>query len=251
MTAQAYLSVLMLGGSAAMIAATLFGLNRSLVRAGWTDGERASVMRASAIILVGWFAAAAGLAWIGAFEGAPDSLPTIQFGILIPIVLGALLFWRSETASRIIDAVPQQWLIGLHVLRVLGATFLVLYAAGRMPVLFALPAGLGDLLVTGLAPFVAWLHARDPRSSAGLIATWNILGITDFVVAAAAGFATGPSPLQLTAFDNPNVLMAQFPLVVIPTFLVPLWTLLHIASLMKLRREASRASRGNAAARSA
>ena len=99
-----------------------------------------------------------------------------------------------------------------------------------MPGLFALPAGLGDVLVTGLAPVVAWAHARNPRSSTGLVAAWNILGITDFVVAIITGFATGPSPLQLAAFDNPNVLIAQFPLVLIPTFLVPLWTVLHIAS---------------------
>ncbi len=165
MTAQAYLSALVLGGSVAMIAATLFGLSRALVRAAWPAGQRARVMQAASVVLVGWFAVAAGLAWTGAYEGAPDSLPIIQFGILIPIAVGALLIWRSATASRIIDAVSQQWLIGVHVFRALGAIFLVLYAEGRMPGLFALPAGLGDVLVTGLAPVVAWAHARNPRSS--------------------------------------------------------------------------------------
>ena len=167
MTAQVYLSVLVLGGSVAMIAATLFGLNRALASAAWPAGERVRVIRAVAVVLTGWFAVAAGLAWIGAFEGAPDRLPTIQFGILIPIAVGALLIWRSPTATRIIDAVSQQWLIGVHVFRALGAIFLVLYLGGRMPGLFALPAGVGDLLVTGLAPFVAWAHARNPRSSTG------------------------------------------------------------------------------------
>lgn len=236
MTAQAYLSVLVLGASVAMIAATLFGLNRALVRADWPARERVRVMQATAVVVIAWFAVAAGLAWIGAFEGAADRPPTIQFGILIPIAVGALLIWRSPTASRIIDAVSQQWLIGVHAFRALGAIFLVLYVGGMMPGLFALPAGLGDVLVTGLAPVVAWAHARNPRSSTGLVAVWNILGITDFVVATVMGFATGPSPLQLAAFDNPNILIAQFPLVLIPTFLVPLWTVLHIASLTKLRR---------------
>jgi hypothetical protein len=60
-----------------------------------------------------------------------------------------------------------------------------------------------------------------------LVAAWNILGITDFVVAIIAGFATGPSPLQLAAFDNqPLIASSRW---CDPTFLVPLWTVLHIA----------------------
>jgi hypothetical protein len=229
-----------LGVSLALVAATLFGLSRALIRADWPAGERWRALRGAGIVLIGWFVVAMSLAWTGIYEGASHRLPTIPFGILVPIVVGAFLIWRSETVSRIVDAVPQQWLIGLHLFRALGGIFLVLYAAGRMPGLFALPAGVGDLLVVGLAPFVAWAYTRNPRASAGLVAAWNILGIADFVAAIATGFATGPSPVQLAAFDNPNVLIAQFPLVLIPTYLVPLWTVLHIASLTKLLRAISR-----------
>jgi hypothetical protein len=45
-----------------------------------------------------------------------------------------------------------------------------------------------------------------------------------------------PSPLQLAAFDNANTLIAAFPLALIPVYLVPLWSPLHITSLAKLRR---------------
>jgi len=242
MTASTSLSVLVLGTSIAMIGVTLFGLNRALVRAAWPAGERAAVLRTTAVLLIGWFAASLALAWLGAYEGAPDRLPTIPFGIFVPIAIGALLIWRSRAVARIIDAVPQHWLIGLHVTRALGAIFLVLYAAGLMPGLFAVPAGLGDLAVVALAPAVAFASARDPQGSAGAVAAWNVLGLGDFLVATATGFATGPSPLQLAAFDNPNTLIAAYPLALIPVFLVPLWSLLHIASLAKLRRAAVQAA---------
>ena len=45
------------------------------------------------------------------------------------------------------------------------------------------------------------------------------------------GFLTSPSAFQLFAFDLPNELISQFPLVLIPVFLVPLSVLLHLASL--------------------
>jgi hypothetical protein len=44
----------------------------------------------------------------------------------------------------------------------------------------------------------------------------------------------------LFAFDLPNELASQFPLVLIPVFLVPVSILLHLASLTKLRRGALR-----------
>jgi hypothetical protein len=247
MTDPTLLAVYVLGGSIAMIAASLFSLNRALLLAEWPRDERVPVTQATAFILIGWFAAAIALAWVGVYEGASDRLPTIQFGILIPIAIGAVLIWRSETVSRIMDAIPQHWLVGVQVLRGLGAVFLVLYAAGRMPALFALPAGLGDVLVAALALIVAWAYAHRPRLSAVSVAAWNVLGITDLVVAVGTGFATGLSPFQIAAFDNPNTLITAFPLVLIPTYLVPLWIVLHIVSLTKLRRASSRSSPRDAA----
>jgi hypothetical protein len=251
MTTPASIAVFVLGGSVVIIAAVLFGLNQALIRAAWPPAERVPALRAAAIILIGWFAAAVALAWFGVYEGGPGRLPTIQFGILIPIAVGAYLIWRSPMVSRIIDAVPQQWLVGVQIFRAGGAIFLVLYAAGRMPGLFALPAGVGDILVGTLAPIVAWAYARNPRGGAGLITGWNVFGIADLVVAVGTGLATAPSPLQVAAFEAPNTLIADFPLVLIPAYLVPFWTVLHIASLTKLRRTSSRPSPRHAAAASA
>jgi hypothetical protein len=53
---------------------------------------------------------------------------------------------------QLIDAVPQSWLVGLQFYRVLGAIFLVMYAQGRMPAAFALPAGAGDVAIGLLSP---------------------------------------------------------------------------------------------------
>ncbi|MBS0151374.1 MAG: hypothetical protein JSR31_10570 [Nitrospira sp.] len=52
----------------------------------------------------------------------------------------------------------------------------------------------------------------------------------------ACGFATSPSPVQLAALDHPNELITAFPLVLIPTYLVPISVLLHLVSMAKLRR---------------
>ena len=43
-----------------------------------------------------------------------------------------------------------------------------------------------------------------------------------------------PGPLQRLAFDSPNTAISAFPLVLIPTVLVPLSVLLHVFSLRSL-----------------
>jgi hypothetical protein len=123
----------------------------------------------------------------------------------------------------------RSWLVGVQVYRVLGVIFLVLYAGGHLPGVFALPAGVGDTLVGILAPFVAASFARSAEGSERRVRIWNLLGIADLVIAVTLGFLTSPSPFQVAAFDRPSALIAMFPLSLIPVFAVPLSILLHIA----------------------
>ena len=241
MIVASLLSYYVVLGSVALIAAVVVGLRNALACAGWSASERNRAAATTGIVLVGWLGVTGGLAWLGAYHGAGNRIPTIQLGIFVPLLVGLLLYWRSPSLARLLEAVPQQWLVGIQLYRVLGGVFVVLFAAGRLPGLFALPAGLGDLAVGLLAPLIArsWVH--HPRESASVVRSWNILGLADLAVALATGFATSPSPFQIAAFANPNDLITAFPLVLIPVFLVPLSILLHLASLAKLRRSAAEA----------
>ena len=235
MTIPIYLPYYVLIGSVAIIAAILFGLRNALANSGWSEQDRALAFRWSAVVLIGWFLLAIALGLAGAYQAGPERIPTIQYGIAIPILIGSWLLWRSSAVSRIIDVVPQPWIVAVQLYRALGVIFLILYANGRMPGLFAWPAGVGDIIVGLAAPIVALAYARDPLRNAGLVRAWNAFGILDLVVAVTTGFITSPS--VLFAYDPPNELISVFPLVLIPVFLVPLSILLHLASLVKLHRE--------------
>jgi hypothetical protein len=136
--------------------------------------------------------------------------------------------------------VPQSWIVSVQVYRALGVVFLILYATGKLPGLFARPAGVGDILVGVLAPVVGLSYARHPHQNGDLVSAWNLFGIGDLAVAVGTGFLSAPSLLQPFLVEPPNELITQFPLVLIPVFLVPLSILLHVASLAKLRRSVTR-----------
>ena len=229
-----YLPPYVLIGSVAVIAAVIFGLHRSLRLAGWPAGERRRAVWGASALLVAWFFVALLLSSLGFYRGASLRTPTIQYGLFIPIVAGIALFRWWPSLRRIVESVPQRWIVSIQIYRVLGLIFLVLYAGGRLPGAFALPAGIGDAITGLLAPVIGTAYALRPRESAGRLRAWNLFGISDLIVAVTTAFLTSPSPLQMLAFDRPNDLISAFPLAMIPVFLVPLAVLLHLASLAKL-----------------
>ena len=141
MTIPTYLPYFVSAGTAATLMAILYGLNRALADAAWSATERTQAFRVSAFILLGWLVLSIVLAAIGFYHVDSTAIPTIQYGIALPILIGVLLIWRSETARRVLDAMPQPWLVRVQLYRALGVIFLILYASNKLPAFFAWPAG--------------------------------------------------------------------------------------------------------------
>lgn len=232
----AYLTPFILTGMTLVIATLLLVLRRALRRFAWPEADRAKALWSVSTLLAVWFVVAAATS-IAGFYRPSSGPPTIQYGLLTPILLGIVLFLSWPLLRRMVASVPNTWLVGVQFYRVLGVIFVVLYAGRHLPGIFALPAGVGDTLVGILAPFAAVSFARAPKESAWRVRLWNLLGIADLVIAVTLGFLTWPSPLQMFAFDRPSGLIAMFPLSLIPVFAVPLSILLHLASLQKLRQQ--------------
>src|SRR5512147_3089658 len=104
------LPYVVLTGNALSLLAILSGLNRALAEAAWRAAERRRAFALTAAILLGWLAIAYGLAASGFYHVTADGIPTIQYGVLLPIIIGVILIWRSDLAHRIIDALPQAWI---------------------------------------------------------------------------------------------------------------------------------------------
>lgn len=189
--------------------------------------------------VLGWFAVAWTLGSADVFVITADEFPRIQFAIVTPIVLSLILMLASARGRAVTAATPQTWLVAMQTYRLLGGMFLILWAQGKMPGEFAIPAGTGDVIIGLTAPFVAWLNYKGSPRAEAVTRAWNVLGIMDLVVALTTGFLTSPSPIQLLAFDRPNLLITTYPIVMVPIFLVPLSIILHGLSLWKIRRAAA------------
>lgn len=131
--------------------------------------------------------------------------------------------------------VSQHLLIGLQLIRPIGMVFVFEHTQGNLPGIFAYPAGLGDLLTGLLAAFVLY-RFRDTKIPPFWIVLVAVVGLLDFVSAFFFGFTSSETPVQLFSFENPNQ-VTEYPLGLIPLFLVPYAVIAHILSLTQLSRD--------------
>ena len=185
-------------------------------------------------VLIGWLAVAQ---YLGEAATTGTTLPIVLSGLLIPPTVAAIGLWQSESITRLVAAIPLHWLVAAQVYRVAGGIVLVLWADGRMPWQFALPAGIGDVATASVAVVVAALLARNAIGAHRATYAWCLFGIADIVVATVMGAMTSPAAAHLLALEAPNVLIASYPLVMHPFYGVPLALMLHGLVLWRLRRE--------------
>ncbi len=130
--------------------------------------------RTVVLIGLGWLLIAAAVGAGGIVSTLrPPAPPLILFG-LTAVVLSAGWFLAGFRAW--LAAIDEQWLVGPHLTRFVGAYFLYLYGRGQLPYAFAVPGGWGDIAVASLAAgLLVWGSPRDARRRPAYIA-WNVLG---------------------------------------------------------------------------
>jgi hypothetical protein len=212
------------------------GLWLGLEQADLTPTQRRNVWLAVLIPYTLWLAVVWSAAISGMFRLGAIPVPLLPIAIFLPVILGTPILLRSKRMGQVLDAMPPTWLIALQLYRVFGSVFLVGWAHGVIPGIFALPAGIGDVTTGLLAVPVAIALASGTLEGRKAAILWNVFGLLDFAVAVGIGLAITPGPLQLIVPSIPNATGGLYPNVMIPAFAVPSSILLHALSLRQLRR---------------
>src|SRR5712691_12785567 len=147
-----------------------------------TSRRDARIAIATGIVLAVWAIVTTALAWRGFFRppaGAP--MPPVGANLILVLLALALCLSASVSLRRLLR--NQANLIRLHLWRLEGLVFLILMAQGRVPALWALPAGIGDVLVGATAFWVA--SGLDRSGGRRRAIAWTLFGMADLVVAIA------------------------------------------------------------------
>lgn len=195
-----------------------------------------------AFLLFGvWFSLVLAGSLTGFFETPFTTVAGIPFThvnylVLVPVFLGCVLIAFSPTTRALIDTFAPHRVMLIETARSIGGVFLVRYAQGALPGIFALPAGIGDVFIGVTAPLISHMYLKTSFKARPLAIVWNILGILELMISLTIGYLV--SGLKLFSVSIPAT--TTFPLVLIPGFGVPLMILFHIIGLRLLLRQGVR-----------
>jgi hypothetical protein len=212
------------------------------------NNRRRSVRSVVIAALALWFALVFFLGAQGAFVGNAGSPPLpIFFGVAIPLALFLAAYFGWSPFRDFILGADLRFVAAMQAWRWAGGQFFWLYAWSVLPGLFAFPAGFGDMAIGFSAPWIVLGLVRNPLFAASRrFVIWNILGIVDFVVAVSMGVLSSGLFHGINAL-NENVTTSalnRLPLVIIPAFAVPLFTMFHLTALFQARQLARGRERG-------
>lgn len=186
------------------------------------------------LILGAWFCIASAVGVAGWLEGA--NAPLIAVTVWTLTLLTLVACWKVPLLQTWVMSVDLRWLVMLHLTRFVGLYFFFLSSRGELPFAFAAPAGAGDVVVAILAALLLLLpEARNWT----ILIIWNTIGLTDilFVVLLA---------LRLGLQDRQSMhALREFPLSLLPTFIVPLIIVSHILIYIRAIRMKSATSVGS------
>jgi hypothetical protein len=186
--------------------------------------------RTLAATVVVWFAFALTAGALNVFRNGSQRLGVaVAIAASTPILLFAIWFAASKRFREATTSFSPQTLTIAETLRIGGLTFVLLYLAGRLPGIFALPAGLGDMAIGVTAPLIAARFA-NPEHRTGFI-VWQLLGMLDLVTAVALG-----TTAAIIRPGSDMTLMTVLPLSLIPTFFVPLYLMFHVVNIAQAKR---------------
>ncbi len=207
----------------------------------WPRWRTASVFT---IGLAVWFGLSAYAGLNGVFAAGPDSVfRPVLLSMAGPVAIFLAAYAVSSRFRATVLAHDMRLLTSLQHWRVVGFAFILLYAGGVLPGVFAWPAGIGDVLIGLTTPLVLLALDRRPGFARGpAFIIWNVLGLLDFVVAGfVATLASGAVPGVVAAGGLTSAPMEVWPLFLFPSFFVPLFIFAHLSVLFQLmarRREA-------------
>lgn len=145
------------------------------------------------------------------------------FGIIDKLPISKQIFEKSSIND----------LVGLHIFRLIGSTFIILALYDSLPKSFAFIAGFGDVITAITSIFVVDAIKKQKSTAKTLIFVWNTFGLIDIITTAilANVFTKISMDTGIMGVDT----LAKFPFSLIPAFAPPTIIFLHVLIYRKLK----------------
>ncbi|MEP6648233.1 MAG: hypothetical protein ABJC12_14180 [Saprospiraceae bacterium] len=202
----------------------------------WIFFKASGNSRKTLLILLGWLLIQTKIASSGFYQ-ITNTIPPRFIMMAPPAILFIIGLFLIPQGRRYLDTLDLKTLTILHTVRI--AVELILFS---LCVYKVIPErmtfeGMNFDILSGLsAPFIYYFGFLKKTLNKNVILIWNIVCLGLLINVVVNAVLSSPSPFQQFAFDQPNIAIFYFPFNWLPSCVVPLVLLSHLASIRKLIR---------------
>ena len=189
------------------------------------------------LILFFWLVLQMAVALTG-FYTVYKGIPPRFLLLAVPAVLFVIGLFVTRRGRLFVDSLDVQMLTILHIVRLPVELILYsLFLQKQLPEMMTFSGRNYDILAGLTAPLIYFfVFVKGAIGKKGLLA-WNIVCIGLLLNIVINAVLSVPSSFQQFSFEQPNVAILYFPLVWLPSCVVPIVLLSHLAVIRRVVRE--------------
>lgn len=199
--------------------------------------KAASYSKTTVVVLFFWLVVQS-LMSISGFYTVTNTFPSRFILLLTPALIFIIFLFFTNNGNKYLDQLDIKTLSILHVIRVPVEIVLYwLFIYGTVPQLMTFEGRNFDILAGLSAPFIYYYSFVKRKLSSKVMVVWNLICLLLLVNIFTNAVLSLPVSFQMFAFDQPNIAVMYFPFVWLPTCVVPLVLLSHLASIRILLKK--------------
>jgi len=153
----------------------------------------------------------------------------------LPTLLFMVWVFFNKKGLAFVDSLPLVPITYLNVVRIPVEFCLYwLFLGKAVPELMTFSGRNFDIFAGLTAPFVAYFGLQKQSWSKKIVLIWNVLSLSLLINIIVNALLSAPTVLQQFAFDQPNIGVAYFPYIWLPSFIVPIVLFGHFVSIRRL-----------------
>jgi hypothetical protein len=209
------------------ILATIFSVGLFLKAASWN--------RPAFITLTAWIAIQVAVSCSGFYTNVAGIPPRFAIAV-VPPLLGILFLFAIPKGRHFLDTLDLSALTLLHTVRIpVEIVLLSLFVQRTIPQEMTFEGRNFDILSGITAPLMYYLSRRHYNTK--LLLLWNIVCVCLLLNVVITAVLAAPFTFQQIAFRQPNIAVLYFPFALLPSVIVPLVLLSHLAAIRQLLRK--------------
>lgn len=156
------------------------------------------------------------------------SFPKLFIFVILATIILSFTVYKKIEVSRI----SPKHLILIHCLRIIVEFGLYgLFLQKKIPIFMTFSGWNFDIFIGITAAF--FLLANIYKQT--IFFVWNILGLILLAIIVVTAIVSSPLPVQLIAFNQPNIAVLEFPYSFLPAIIVPIVALSHVLLLRNIK----------------